>query len=302
MDNCTYRYRGIRQEFSPFSYENEDFRLEGNFIDIADSGTNPLRTYHQLRLHRHPLYEAHITLKGSCTYELQSGDVLTVPAGSFVIFPPEEPHRVFSESGSFSKLLLYYSFTAGDTDQGHSYAEAIGLLRPVKVYPTPPELGTLVNRILRLRHEPSLDPRVNLLFLFMTIHGSLLDTVINCRNRNPRSQDVRVAAATAFIQDNISAALLAEQTAEAVGLSGKQLNRLFQKELGVSVGAYMASVRHSRSCALLRNPAYSMQKVTELLQYSDYYSFSRAFKRVEGITPSQYRKTTRRDPDPDNDP
>lgn len=45
-----------------------------------------------------------------------------------------------------------------------------------------------------------------------------------------------------------------------------------------------------RSKTLLRNPQLSVDAIAEKIGFSDATSFRRAFKRVEGISPTQYRK------------
>lgn len=45
-----------------------------------------------------------------------------------------------------------------------------------------------------------------------------------------------------------------------------------------------------RSKSLLKNPQLSVDRVAEKIGFSDATSFRRAFKRVEGISPSQFRK------------
>lgn len=281
-----------QQGLFSLSYENEDFCMEGECIEISDTGTDSQHSYHQTQLHTHPIYEAHIILKGNSAFETRNGEVLTVNAGNFVIFSPEDPHRVLSESSSFSKLLLYYAFSPKNTETGRRYAKVGAFLQPASVYASPADALVLTEYMLRLYHKQGIDYRANLLFLFLSLHGSLVDAVAAAHGEEVQSCDARVSNAIAFIQRNITANLNVAQTAEQVGLSGKQLNRLFCKELGSTVGAYIDAVKHKRIRQFLADPEYSLQDIADIMQYSDLLSFSRAFKRLEGVTPSQYRKNS----------
>lgn len=47
----------------------------------------------------------------------------------------------------------------------------------------------------------------------------------------------------------------------------------------------------SKAKVLLRNPHLRISQVAEMVGYQDEKYFSKVFKKLEGLTPNEYRKT-----------
>lgn len=76
--------------------------------------------------------------------------------------------------------------------------------------------------------------------------------------------------------------------ATLLGLSERTLKRRLHEE-GTSFRALIAEIRQQRSMALLADPSLSLSDIAERLGFSDLSSFSQAFKRWFGVSPSQRR-------------
>lgn len=79
-----------------------------------------------------------------------------------------------------------------------------------------------------------------------------------------------------------------ERLAEAMGITGRTLHRKLA-EAGTSYRELLDALRLDRARALLREPALSIQEVAERAGFDESASFTRWFKGVAGITPSEYR-------------
>jgi len=89
----------------------------------------------------------------------------------------------------------------------------------------------------------------------------------------------------ATIEDPLSPA----QIAAEIGISTRQLERLFGKFLNTSPKKYFMELRLDRARQLLENRTYkSVAKVAAAVGYADARSFSRAFKRRFGKLPSDF--------------
>lgn len=55
--------------------------------------------------------------------------------------------------------------------------------------------------------------------------------------------------------------------------------------------AYFIRLRMQRACELLRGPGLSVKETAAMLGYQDQFYFSRTFKLVVGMPPSDYRKS-----------
>ena len=53
---------------------------------------------------------------------------------------------------------------------------------------------------------------------------------------------------------------------------------------------YLTSLRLQKAKTLLKEPNLSIQEIAEQSGYTDYFYFTKVFKKAEGISPSKYRK------------
>ena len=79
--------------------------------------------------------------------------------------------------------------------------------------------------------------------------------------------------------------------AEKLGLDRKYLARIFKSKFGVSMREYLINKRlHEAKKLLLRG--YTVEECAYIVGYSDYFGFSKAFKRRYGASPTKYRSDT----------
>lgn len=76
---------------------------------------------------------------------------------------------------------------------------------------------------------------------------------------------------------------------EKINIAEQKLYRDFQKLFGVSFASYLEMQRITFAETRLKDGEH-VQKVAEEAGYNSDYSFRRAFKRVMGVTPSEYQK------------
>ena len=74
-------------------------------------------------------------------------------------------------------------------------------------------------------------------------------------------------------------------------ISMAHLSKLIKEQLMVNFSDYIASLRIQRAKELLQDDSLSIQEISEIVGYNDYFYFTKVFKKVEGISPSKYRKS-----------
>ncbi|MFD0959987.1 helix-turn-helix domain-containing protein [Paenibacillus chungangensis] len=124
-------------------------------------------------------------------------------------------------------------------------------------------------------------------YILMSIHR-LIDYLISLKESHGLND--YVAKAITYMENRYSESLSVSDIAEHIGLSNGHLSRTFKAETGKSPMEYVTELRIQRSKDLLKNQNYTLQKIGMLVGYHDYHGFIRSFKKVEGITPSEYRK------------
>ncbi len=105
----------------------------------------------------------------------------------------------------------------------------------------------------------------------------------------PRPTRPRVVEnALRFVGENYARAISLEETAEAVGANPAYLSRIFSEEVGTTFIEYLTGIRMERARRKLAEGILSIKEIAAGSGYSDPNYFSRLFKKVCGLTPSEY--------------
>jgi two-component system response regulator YesN len=84
--------------------------------------------------------------------------------------------------------------------------------------------------------------------------------------------------------------LSVKNLAEEVYLTPTYLSALFKKETGQNISDYIVEVRIEKSKEFLKNNKLKLHEVARNVGYNDSNYYAKAFKKMEGVTPSEYRE------------
>ena len=99
-----------------------------------------------------------------------------------------------------------------------------------------------------------------------------------------------VQAAKQYIQQNYGKAITLSEIAEKLNFSSVYFGNMFKKHTGKTFNAYLTDVRMDQAKQLLKKQEYSISQIAGMVGYQDIKYFSRTFKNVYGVKPSEYRK------------
>ena len=106
-----------------------------------------------------------------------------------------------------------------------------------------------------------------------------------------RETDERFLLASQYIDDNVRQNVSVAELASYCCISEKQLQRIFEREAGVSVKEYISKKRAIEIEKLLLDPALSLRDVSEKMNFNNEYYFNAFFKKYAGMSPGAYRKS-----------
>ncbi len=110
-------------------------------------------------------------------------------------------------------------------------------------------------------------------------------------SEKPLSQDeVILNAAIRLINADLAEVPPLAQLARAVGTHEKRLLKVFRAELGSTVFEYIRKARMDLARELLRTDVISIEEIAAQAGFSSAANFSTAFRAVEGMSPSRYRR------------
>lgn len=126
--------------------------------------------------------------------------------------------------------------------------------------------------------------------------GSCIDNlrISMFENKTKTRTDVReeqpIIRIVRYMQENLAEEISLNILAEKFHLNAQYVSQLFKSEIGVNFLAYLTSIRMEHAKKLLISTSLSIAEISEKSGYADYRVFTKAFKKNEGVTPSQYRR------------
>ena len=83
-----------------------------------------------------------------------------------------------------------------------------------------------------------------------------------------------------------------KQISGDLGFHEKYISNLFKNAYGETLSAFIERLRIQKACELLKDSCIRIADITEQVGYTSDVSFRRAFKKITGVAPSEYREKT----------
>ncbi len=99
----------------------------------------------------------------------------------------------------------------------------------------------------------------------------------------------KVHEARKILGENLSSDITVEELAESVGLNRTTLQRVFKQMYGMTIFEYRTGIRMQESKNMLLDNELSVTEIAGLCGYSNASKFSAAFKKLFGMTPSEWK-------------
>ena len=123
--------------------------------------------------------------------------------------------------------------------------------------------------------------------IFIMIHRHL-----QTRTRMNNSQiSEDIDAATLYFNEHYNEEINIEEYAQSHNMSTSWFIRNFKQYTGFTPLQYILSVRIYNAEALLKSNMYNITEVASIVGYDNPLYFSRTFKKLKGISPSEYRNS-----------
>ena len=272
MEPIQYEQRG---------YLKEDFRL----FHLADSQRE------EIAYHYHTFHKVIILLAGQADYaiegeryRLQPGDLVLVGRGS--IHRPE-----LTEGTFYERMILYISpefldrFRQEDCQLDRCFRQAQEEFCYVYRTGTADRLKELLLQLEQAQREGGFGAQLLSRALFLQLMVALNRAIDSSRSIPADSGDSKIVALLQYLNLHLTDPLSIDELASRFYVSKYHMMRKFKEETGYTIHNYISEKRLLLAQQLL-NQGRSLTDACYESGYQDYSTFSRAYKKRFGRTPS----------------
>lgn len=147
----------------------------------------------------------------------------------------------------------------------------------------------------KLSAPPDCEQYIRICLEFILIHlrrryttgANMLDSPIKL-NRTELFMQI-----LSYMEDNISSKLTIDQICRDNMIGRTQLQKLFQKECGQGVIEYFSKLKIDSAKHMIRSGQMNFSQIAEKLGYTSIHYFSRQFKHITDMTPSEYASSVK---------
>lgn len=241
--------------------------------------------------------------RGSVTFFLDPAEQPVLTAGKGIFFAPMEAFEctrsgntgacvlsVFFECAALDREafhLLQRSFDTSErmllselTALGNTWFERYSVLPegPKGTRPKPEAPGYVPHMV-----------KATLEFLLLRLYRSRTEHQTEVK-ASPEQMGLTVNAAMEYMYRNVDKKLKVEQIAAAVKMSRSHFQTVFREATGQSVMSCFNGLKIRQAKIMLRKGIHTSAEIAAALGYSSESYFSRQFKQLTGMTPTEYTR------------
>ena len=99
-----------------------------------------------------------------------------------------------------------------------------------------------------------------------------------------------VSAVIAYLNERVEENIRVNDICDEFGYSRSFMNKLFQTHTGDSMAAYFVKLKIDKAKSFIRETNMNFAQISAKLSFENPQYFSRVFKRLTGMTPSEFKK------------
>lgn len=241
-----------------------------------------------------------MTIEG-VTYRLCPGCTLMFRAGTKYVWQPSEDVPIdfivlnFDYTQNFSHIRKPFHpvhsdrFSDEDILENHIFTDEEILNSPIVI----DNLASIESRLRLMTTEFNVADDYCLDQLLSSVLKSVIISIIREVNISKNEEGNRDLTLTRdiiqFIQDNYDKEISYEALSERFYMNPVYMNRIFKKNTGTSLHAFIVNYRINMAMELLRSSNISVREIAFASGFTDIPHFAKTFKKIAGISPSKYR-------------
>ena len=247
----------------------------------------------------HNFWEVVYSDKGYLSVTLRSKEEI-IPPGHFCIISPMEFHSVKPANKKAANAVIF-SFNCSNEKLFKSSGKIIKCDNEKKQYIT--KLVSAAKEAFstplgepystRLVKNPNAAPGTeNLVKIYIELF------LLSCIRENIESpataspliytSDPLLSQVCSYLENNVSLDITFKALCEKFGISGTNMKTLFRENIGMGAMEYFSRCKVDCAKHLIREKEMNFTQISDYLGFSSPQYFSRRFKEISGMTPSEY--------------
>lgn len=231
-------------------------------------------------------YLMHYCLSGRGVYRAQGVKYEIGPGEGFLILPGELTSYQADDQEPWSHIWVGFSGS-----RAAQYLQCCGLGKEHRTYQCaqPQRLEACVEAMMSF-DTAGAGNELLLLGELYTFLGWVAQSAQGSARRSRETAAEYVELAMEYIRSHFQEDLTVAKLAQYVGLNRSYLTTVFQNTINMSPQQYLMRFRMEWAAGMLCEDKLTVGEIARSCGYPDPLTFSKAFKRTLGVTPTQYRR------------
>lgn len=239
---------------------------------------------------RKDYYSLHFVMFGKGMLKFGNDSVRLTKGYAFLIYPGEEFQYEYCPEKSDPWSYIWIDFTGSELDKLLNLCGFSAEQPYVKLE----DYNGMASEMMNLQNEYNLNALQSLTCSahLLNIFSRLIkeEKASNALDQTRTVMFSRVRDILIYINNNYRLKLSPETVAAEMNISTSHLMNIFPKVVGKSMMSYLEEFRIAAACELLKQSDLSAEEVAKDVGIGNGKYFYRLFKKVKGVTPSEYRK------------
>lgn len=253
-----------------------------------------------LTLHSHPYFQIYYIRRGRITHHLESATA-ELTEGDVFLIPPGMPHYIEAAEGELCFYSISFSrdFLTGLLEGNAFVADFVQYIESADVERILPAVvlssddvmfcDQLVTRIMKqfTERRAGMEPliKAELALLLTVFAGTYFDQ--KAESLRLHADRDRILHCLGYMESHLSDRITLADMAKSTAMSRTAFCRAFQNVVGEPFKKHLNRKRIEKAAALIRAGG-KITAAAVSAGFSDFSTFSRNFKRIIGMCPSEY--------------
>lgn len=232
-------------------------------------------------------YQLQYCKAGEAEYIIE-GRSCPMPPGTLFLLRPQEHHEIRS-APDVSHVCYSFVFSLGDAADG--FEEMVGPARDRGNWRGTP-LETQLSQLVAFYHQPGLENRIRCQSILMAVIAMLVQRQrAESGETGAKLNDLarsRMNLVQTHMANHYAEPLSLERLEDVAGIGRNHIIKQFRRIYSMTPMQYVTMLRIEQAKSLAVQTHLSVGEIAARVGYSDVHTFGRAFKRVTGVSLSQY--------------